>query len=741
MKTFTPKIVCHYRQILTNFLTGIMLGIMTIATCLSNAALIFSGDLTPFLPFGISIALISGTLVTVIVAFGSKFPFALAGPDSNASALLAIMASSIYVSQIPYHTPEEILPTIWATIVLATLMAGFLLCLLGWLRLGRWVRYVPYSVAGGFMAGTGWLIIRGSCKTVAKIPLDLEHLQGLIQSSAISGWLPGLLYGLLLFYSQRRWRHYLIMPGLLVGGVGVVHLFLWVAGISPSQAIADNWLFEPISSNQLWGELHYSSLLHAEWNLVLNQSDTMFAMFFVIILTILFHATGIELETNIDGNLDRELRTNGIANVFAGMTCSMVGFLSIGRTVLNYRAGGNSPLVGLVTGLFCGGVFLVGGPYLYYLPKAIVGGFLFYIGLSLLIQWGYSTWFRLPKGEYLIVIIILCVIANFGIVEGVGLGIIIAFGLFIINYSRIGATKKELDGSILRSNVDRPSSHDQYLIKKGYQTQIIELQNYIFFGTAHTLIEHVRQRLKAPKDGRVRFIVLDFHSVIGLDSSAVYGFVRLKQIIYKHACQLVLTSLPPTIRQALNHGDFFQSDSKFMHEFPDLDRGIEWCEEQLLLDIQNKLKKYRSATELIADMLIDSDKIAQFKDYLTTIEISAGEVLFKEGDPANGLYFLETGQVSVLQRFADGSTRRLRTYLSGTVIGEMGLYAQIPRSAEVVADERSRLFHLTLDNFKKMENETPFLSIALHRFVVRLLALRLNYAETKISENYIRETQ
>ncbi len=736
MKAFEGKLGVHARQILNNFLAGLLLGVMTLTTCISNAALIFSGDLSPFLPFGIFIALISGTLVTIIVAFGSSFPFALAGPDSNASALLAIIASTIFTRQYSTQTPEEILPTVWAAIVLATLVVGIFLFILGWFRLGRLIRFVPYPVVGGFMAGTGWLIIRGACQAMADVPLGFLHLNQLVQPGVISNWLPGLLFGLLLFYCQHRWHHYLLMPGLLIAGIVFSHIFLWIANISPLQASVNNWLLQPSPFHQIWAELHYSDLLHAQWSVVLKQGGTMSAMFFVIVLTILFNATGIELETQIDGDLDRELRTNGIANVAAAMMGSMVGFLSIGRTLLNYRSGANRPLAGFVTGLFCGGVLLFGGSYLFYLPKAVIGGFLFYIGLSLLFQWGYSTWFRLPKSEYVIVITILVVIANFGIVEGVGLGIVVAFGLFILNYSKIGITKKILDGSIQRSNVDRPSSQNLYLKKKGDQIHIIELQNYIFFGTAYTLIDHIQQRLKTSKNGLIRFIILDFRSVNGLDSSAVYGFLKLKQIAHKHACGVIMTSLQPEVKQLLKHGKFFESHDSQLHVFQDLDRGIEWCEKKILQEIQEKEQPYRSAAELIDDMFVDHEKVIQFKNYLMTVQIPEGQILFKEGDPADGMYFLEYGQVSVLQRFADGSTRRLRTYVSGTVIGEMGLYAEIPRSAEVIADVHSRLYYLSSDGFKKMEREAPFLSLTLHRFLVGLLSLRLRYAELRISEDY-----
>ena len=153
-------------------------------------------------------------------------------------------------------------------------------------------------------------------------------------------------------------------------------------------------------------------------------------------------------------------------------------------------------------------------------------------------------------------------------------------------------------------------------------------------------------------------------------------------------------------------------------------------------EIQEKEQLYRSATELIDDMFVDDGKVIQFKKYLMTVQIPEGQILFKEGDPADGMYFLEEGQLSVLQRFADGSTRRLRTYVSGTVIGEMGLYAKIPRSAEVIADVQSRLYYLSSDGFNKMEREAPSLSLTLHRFLVGLLSLKLRYAELRISEDY-----
>jgi SulP family sulfate permease len=98
------------------------------------------------------------------------------------------------------------------------------------------------------MAGTGWLIIRGACQAMADVPLGFVHLNQLVQPGVISNWLPGLLFGLLLFYCQHRWHHYLLMPGLLIACIVFTHIFLWIANISPSQASVNNWLLQPSPS-------------------------------------------------------------------------------------------------------------------------------------------------------------------------------------------------------------------------------------------------------------------------------------------------------------------------------------------------------------------------------------------------------------------------------------------------------------------------------------------------------------
>jgi SulP family sulfate permease len=126
------------------------------------------------------------------------------------------------------------------------------------------------------------------------------------------------------------------------------------------------------------------------------------------------------------------------------------------------------------------------------------------------------------------------------------------------------------------------------------------------------------------------------------------------------------------------------------------------------------------------------ERAKDFFNYLQPLEVADGHILFKQGDASNGLYFLESGKISVFLTLANGEIKRLRTYNSGTIIGEMGLYQQANRSASVIADQPSNLYHLSKESFEKMEQKNTQLASIFHRFIVSLMAERLKYREKEL---------
>src|SRR5262249_49713202 len=151
---------------------------------------------------------------------------------------------------------------------------------------------------------------------------------------------------------------------------------------------------------------------------------------------------------------------------------------------------------------------------------------------------------------YAVTLVILGAMGTVGALPGVAVGIGAAVVLFVVNYSRISVVKHALSGAEHRSNVDRSVTQHRILSEKGDQTYILKLQGFIFFRTAHTLFDQVRGRaMEAGRPG-LRFVVLDFRRVTGLDSSAVASFVKMRRLAEAEEFSLVLTQLPPIVQRA-----------------------------------------------------------------------------------------------------------------------------------------------------------------------------------------------
>jgi len=123
---------------------------------------------------------------------------------------------------------------------------------------------------------------------------------------------------------------------------------------------------------------------------------------------------------------------------------------------------------------------------------------------------------------------------------------------------------------------------------------------------------------------------------------------------------------------------------------------------------------------------LDSDEMVQsLLPYLTRRELAAGHTVIRQGDPAEELLFLESGQLTVLVETAVGPPVRLRTLRSGAVVGEMGLYSNHPRSASVVTDTAVVVHSLDRAALAHIEQEAPALANRLHRVIITLIAERL----------------
>lgn len=719
--------------IVSSLAAGLVTGIIGLIRAISYGSLIFSGVLAMHLPTGLGMAVFSTAIVTGLVGITSTLPGMIATPLAAPTAILAIMSAAI-AQELAGAEPAEILSTVLVAIAITALLTGALLLALGVFRQGERIRFIPFPVIGGFMAGTGWLLTKGFIQIATDTPLTWSSLAELAQPPLLWRWLLGVGFAIALLTATRLWKQFWVMPATLLICAASFFAVLWAADISIDQARTAGWLLGPFpDSRQLWQPLTTTQISQVHWMAIAHQSASILTVVFVSLLSLLLSNSSIELVVGRDLNLSSEMKAVGLANLASGFGGGMVGNQALPSTLLVHEIGANYRLTGLVAMLPSVVVLALGSSFLSYLPKAVLGSLILYLGLSLLWQWLYKSFFKLPLSDYLTVWITLIVIDAVGFLQGIVVGFVITVILFMYRYSQVDVAKQVFSGVSSRSNVSRSGAENALLNQKGSQIYALELQGFLFFGTANYLLNKVRDRAltpdfvdddeptKSPPMEPLRYVVIDFRQVSGLDSSAVLTFNKILKLARKYNFTLVLTNLLPEFEAALRQGQGIDMESDRCQIYPDIDRGLEWCERQLLGNTALTSEIPLPLTDHLTRRFLSSEQAQRFVRYLSPHTFPAGHCVFRQGEVGTALYFIESGQVSVLLELEDGRTKRLQSCSGGQVLGEMRFYDKVPLSTSVVTDTPSTLYSLSKPEFDRMQQEAPDLVQALQRHIVEIL--------------------
>jgi len=123
-----------------------------------------------------------------------------------------------------------------------------------------------------------------------------------------------------------------------------------------------------------------------------------------------------------------------------------------------------------------------------FLPKPVIAGLLFYLSVSMLLEWAITSRRRLPLYEYTLLLLILGTTVLKGFLAGALLGLIACCVLFAWNYGRVTCIKSAFTGQSYRSRVRRTVRDDKLLAEHGESTFVLSLQGYLFFGTAQIIV-------------------------------------------------------------------------------------------------------------------------------------------------------------------------------------------------------------------------------------------------------------
>ncbi len=687
------------RSVPRQVLAGMVVGVMGIALSISFAAVMFSGELEGELWRGTGWALAGLVVIGAVTAVTSSWRGLAAGPQDAPAVILGAAGAGLVA------TSDNPVASLAAFTIVTSLVTGLLLLALGFFKLGNLVRYVPFPVVAGFLGGTGVVLAIGGIEL-------LQRGGGANELTLLV--IPGVVLGVVLAWLGRRETSPGVSLAVIALGFIGFHLVAAVTGLDRAEGISRGLLLGPFPGGRLADLGVVSELWSADWGAILTQVPAMVAMAIIVPLGLLLNTGAMEHTFKTDIDVDRELMATGAGVAAAAPFAGMPGYVSLGVTVLGRRVGGVSRVPPLVAAGVAAAVLALGADAISTVPVFIPAGLLLSLGFDFILAWVWDVRHRVGLLEHALIIAIVVTVAVAGFLSGVALGVIAATILFVVRYSRTPSVRSLSTVMERRSNVQRSALDESRLTEIGDRIVLIELQGFLFFGKTEQIVRSVREMPDLV--GRVEVLVVDFHRVTGMDSSAGASFDRLIRFTDDCGIEVVFCGASPDVLTVIQHT---VGQSSIRYEI-DQDHALEQCEELLLASVRSDEVGEPSAPDLME--WID----------VPPASLPAGSVIVTEGERDPGIFYLESGRALVAPETDDPGEHRHAVLLPGSVIGELSHLTGQPAMATVICDTVCVVRHMTKDWLEDLAANDPARALELHRMIARRLAEKLAAANRTI---------
>jgi len=179
-------------------------------------------------------------------------------------------------------------------------------------------------------------------------------------------------------------------------------------------------------------------------------------------------------------------------------------------------------------------------------------------------------------------------------------------------------------------------------------------------------------------------------------------------------------------------GSWFEKETtSYVQIMPDLDRGIEWCEERILKE-QSLGDEEEGILQQLANFLPAPEDEHILTQYMELRIVETGYELATQGEPSDEMFLLQSCTASVYLNTGSGKKHRIRRAGSGTVFGEVGFYLGTPRTASVIVDQGGEVYVLSQADNARLEQDHPHIAAALHKFMIRVITRRLQLTTTTL---------
>jgi SulP family sulfate permease len=614
------------------------------------------------------------------------------------------------------------------------LLGGLLQALFGLLRLGLLIKFAPHPVMAGFQNMAAVLLFLVQLGNV----LGFEHnirftrvLGSLGQARPLSVLVAALTFAAM--WNARRITTK--VPPILVGlGCGIIAYYALAAcGLGDLLGPVIGSKIASAAMRTVWIDfsgLPMAAPLESAASVILPSA---LALAIIASIDALLCAKLTGQPGELRAGDDRLLIRLGIANAFSAGFGGITTGINIGPSLANRALGGRSWLSVIVNAAAVLVAATLLFPMLGYLPRAVLSAAIMVIAIQHLDPWTKQLAARLIQPDapqrgaialdlgVSLFVSALSIAVN--VVLAVFIGVMLALLLFAIRMSRSNIRRLYRCDTV-RSRRYRDPAELEVLHVKGASVLVIELQGALFFGTADRLAQIVDSETAK---GTIA-VLLELRRITEIDATGGRILGDIDAALAARGIRLALV-LSDRTETAARIADIFQRD-RF---FPDIDRAIEWAEDELL-----RTAETGQASELPLDQVpllrdFSAEQVERLRGFLEPVTWPAGHIVFRHGDPGSALYLVTKGRASVHLRHDDGDIR-LVTFAVGAVFGELALLDRGPRSATVTVDDDLAGFGLSEESFAALRERQPDLAIKLLSALGRELSIRIRYANMTIQQ-------
>ena len=483
------------------------------------------------LAFGVASGLgaTAGIYGAIILGF---FAAALGGTPTQISGPTGPMTVVIAASILTLHNDIN-------AIAMMIILAGIFQIALGFLHVGRWVRYIPYPVISGFMSGIGIIII----------VLQINPMLGVSGESSIIQ---------ILFTLPSTIAHTQLNP-LLIALSTLATMFFTpnsVSRVIPAPLIA-LVVLTPLSvylglDVSTIGEIPTTlpELIVPSFDIELLRHIIPLAITLALLGTIDTLLTSIVADsmTNTKHNSDRELIGQGVGNTLVGLFGALPGAGATMRTVINAKSGGTNRLSGMIHAITLLLIVLFFAPFAAQIPMALLAGILIKVGVDILDYRFLKVSKTAPKYDVVVMVTVFFFTLFVDLITAVGVGITLSSLLIVYRISK-------------ETNIRTIKEKEHHLdVEFGEDVRIIKIEGAFFFGSTTTFELEVNKILD------IKTLIIDCYAIPFIDVTAIFTLKDLVTKLQDAGISVIIIAKKPIQHQImkLNHNHIL--DGVIFHE-------------------------------------------------------------------------------------------------------------------------------------------------------------------------------